>query len=340
MERAANFDLTMWRDVRDRRGTLFVCSLALCAAASLVLASWVPLQFSIVTVLLFAGPHNFFEFRYFLMKMPVRLGKSRNFFAVAFAGIFLLTVAYLALPLLYHTNIWSGSNWLTLLAGWNSVVLLWLAALIWMRGKQRAHRDWFWAWPLAFAIGAANWMAPELFSLALVYLHPLIAFWFLDRQLRRSHPQWLRIYRRSLAILPLILLGMIWQLSQASSLPADNGLAWRITQHAGAEILPNVPSHLLVSLHVFLEMLHYLIWIIILPVLSSRGKVWSLKSIPLVTHPQGWPRLIAACAGFAAFLVALLWAGFAIDYSVTRDLYFAVAIAHVLAEAPFLLRSI
>jgi hypothetical protein len=40
------------------------------------------------------------------------------------------------------------------------------------------------------------------------------------------------------------------------------------------------------------------------------------------------------------FLVALLWIGFSANYAVTRDVYFAVAIAHVLAEAPFLLRMI
>jgi hypothetical protein len=34
----------------------------------------------------------------------------------------------------------------------------------------------------------------------------------------------------------------------------------------------------------------------------------------------------------------LLWAGFTLDYTRTRDLYFAFAMAHVLAEAPFLIR--
>jgi len=36
----------------------------------------------------------------------------------------------------------------------------------------------------------------------------------------------------------------------------------------------------------------------------------------------------------------LLWFGFSVNYAATRDIYFAVAIAHVLAEAPFLLRMI
>jgi multidrug resistance efflux pump len=38
--------------------------------------------------------------------------------------------------------------------------------------------------------------------------------------------------------------------------------------------------------------------------------------------------------------VVFLWLSFSIDYSTTRDVYFTIAIAHVLAEAPFLLRMI
>lgn len=43
-----------------------------CAAAAL--AGWAPLGFSVVTVFLFAGPHNWLEFRYFLNRMPARWG--------------------------------------------------------------------------------------------------------------------------------------------------------------------------------------------------------------------------------------------------------------------------
>jgi hypothetical protein len=39
-------------------------------------------------------------------------------------------------------------------------------------------------------------------------------------------------------------------------------------------------------------------------------------------------------------VVGLLWLGFTIDYSTTRDIYFTLSIAHVLAEAPFLLRML
>jgi hypothetical protein len=132
---------------------------------------------------------------------------------------------------------------------------------------------------------------------------------------------------------------LCWQLSGTPSLADDNGLAWRITQHAGAQLLGGVSSHLLVSLHLFLEMLHYGVWLVALPLIGTREPFWKVKTVPLFRHPRGFPKLIAAALIVGCGLVAILWLGFSIDYAVTRDIYFAVAIAHVLAEAPFLLRS-
>lgn len=345
MERTANIPFTAWPNALARSRTRtsvrsFALVLVASACLSAVLASWLPLQVSIVTVFLFAGPHNWFELRYFLMRLPARFGRSRNFFAVAFAGIFFLTAAYLAMPALYYLNLWSGSNWPDAIATWNTLLLLWLGALVILRGKQNSRRDWFWALPVVFMLCALNWLGPQLFSLAIVYAHPLVALWFLDRHLRRTRPQWLRTYHRCLILLPLLIVGMIWQLSRTSSLADDNGLFWRITQHAGADLLPRVSSRLLVSLHVFLEMLHYGVWIIALPLIGATGAVWKVRTIPLARRRGGFPKLIAAVLVFSLFVVALLWFGFSVNYPAMRDVYFAVAIAHVLAEAPFLLRMI
>jgi hypothetical protein len=345
LERAANISLAAWSGTRPtiRTGVsakVFAAMLVASAGLSAALASWLPLQVSIVTVFLFAGPHNWFELRYFLMRLPARFGRSRNFFAVAFAGIAFLTLAYVALPALYYTNLWSGENWPDAIATWNTLLLLWVGALVILRGKQNSQRDWFWVLPIVFLLCAVNWMAPQLFSLAIVYAHPLVALWFLDRHLRRNRPEWLRTYHRCLILLPLLIVGMIWQLGRTSSLADDNGLFWRITQHAGADLLPNVSSHMLVSLHVFLEMLHYGVWIIALPLIGATGALWNVKTIPLARHPRGFPKLICAILVCSLFVVAILWMGFSVNYAATRDVYFAVAMAHVLAEAPFLLRMI
>ena len=372
MERTANIDLAAWRadvtTVAAGRGLsirAFTGALVASACLSALLASWLPLQFSVVTVFLFAGPHNWFELRYFLMRLPVRFGKSRNFFLTAFAGIGLLTTAYVALPVLDSFGFLPDSGWLTILASWNTLLLAWLALLVWLRGKQKQKRDWSWTLPVALGLCSLNWLAPELFSLAIVYLHPLVALWFLDRHLHRTRPQWLRAYRRSLCLLPLLLAAMVWQLSRTPALADDNGLFWRITQHAGAQLLPGISSQVLVAVHVFLEMLHYAVWLIALPLIArpqitvttelgvhpgptrrsapanrERGRIWNLKSVGVARHPRGLPKLVATALAFGVFLVAILWFGFSVDYATTRDVYFTVAIAHVLAEAPFLLKMI
>ncbi len=345
MERTANIPLAAWpgaRSVGRPRVTAraFAALLVASACLSALLASWLPLQVSIVTVFLFAGPHNWFELRYFLMRLPARFGRSRNFFVVAFAGIGVLTLASAALPALFYSGLWSGANWPLAIATWNTFLLLWISALVLMRAKQKAKRDWFWVLPIAFTLCAINWLAPELFSLAIVYLHPLVALWFFDRHLRRTRSEWLPTYRRCLMLLPMLIVAMFWLLSGTPSLADDNGLAWRITQHAGGQLLPNVSTHLLVSMHVFLEMLHYGVWIIALPLVGATGAIWSTKTIPLARRRHGFPKLIAAILICSLFVVAVLWMGFTINYAATRDIYFAVAIAHVLAEAPFLLRMI
>jgi hypothetical protein len=196
-----------------------------------------------------------------------------------------------------------------------------------------------------------SWLSPELFSLSLVYLHPLVALWFLDKHLQRTRPTWVKTYRRFLALIPVLIGLMIWQLSSTRSLAEDNGLFWRITQHSGANLLPNVSSHLLVSVHLFLEMLHYGVWLLALPLLGPQlignrneskayARFWDPTSVPLFRHARGFPRMVAVILALGVALVVMLWVGFSVDYATTRDIYFTIAITHVMAEAPFLMRML
>jgi hypothetical protein len=349
VERTLKLEAARWRAARQQRAEnagVFVAAVAACVAVAAIFASWLPLQISIVTVFLFAGPHNWFEFRYFLIRLPARFGRSRSFFVTAFAGLAVLTISYVSLPFAYEAVAASSETWLIVLAVWNTLMLAWLAALVQLRAKQKRSRtlamprtsnsirrtaDWSWAIPAVLALAALNWLAPEFFSLALVYVHPLVALWFLDRHLKKTRPAWVGPYRRCLCLLPLILAVMIWRLSQTTSLADDNGLFWRITQHSGAQLLPQVSSHMLVSVHLFLEMLHYGVWIFALPLIGSGFWDFGLK-------PKGFSRTALLVIGLVA--VVILWVGFTADYARTRDLYFTIAIAHVLAEAPFLLRML
>ena len=330
---------------------MFVAGLLVCAIASAGLAGLLPLQLSIVTVFLFAGPHNWFELRYFITRLPVRFGRSRTFFMTAFIGVASLTVAYVSLPLLYQTRGWTYEASLTALGLWNTLLLAWLSTLVFLRSKQKARSDWTWVLPMALALCAFNWLTPDLFSLTLVYVHPLVALWFLDKHLQRNRPHWVSAYRCSLVAVPLIVGFLVWQLWGTDSLAEDNGLFWRITQHAGAELLPQVSSHLLVSVHLFLEMLHYFVWLLALPLLgplvigrrrrpNSLPRFWKLDSLPIARHPRGFPKTVAFMLAVGGALVLLLWFGFSMDYATTRDIYFTVAIGHVIAEAPFLMKML
>jgi hypothetical protein len=316
-----------------------VVTIGLMVAAA-ILAGWAPLGFSIVTVFLFAGPHNWVELRYFMARMPGRWGRLRGFFLFSFAGVLGLTASFAALPWLAGTLAWEADGWRTGIALWNTVLVVWITLLIHMRSRQNPRRDWSWTVPIAFALLALNWLAPITWDLGLVYLHPLIALWILDRELRRSRPEWRPVYHACLAGLPIVLGVLWWHLAGTPSLPGDDALSVRIAQHAGADILRGISSHLLVATHTFLETLHYSVWLIAIPLVGLKTAPWHLRSVPMAWRSPSWRMGLGCLLGASAVIVLVLWACFLANYPLTRDVYFTVAMLHVLAEAPFLLRSL
>jgi hypothetical protein len=109
-------------------------------------------------------------------------------------------------------------------------------------------------------------------------------------------------------------------------------------------------------------MLHYGVWIVALPLIAPWPKttkavddkasnqatelsgrpnlIWDVRSVPLARHPRGFPKLVGAALVLGVVVVVMLWVSFSMDYATTRDIYFTVAIAHVVAEAPFLLKML
>jgi hypothetical protein len=319
--------------------TLVAAFLAACALGAAAIGSF-PLTASIATVLLFAGVHNFMEFRYFAARMPLRWGKSRRFYAVGIGGVLLLAASYIGLYFAGGNWLWSLDSWTLSIATWNTAFVLWLAVLFFMRGKQRARSNWSWAFPIAFLLTASAWIAPQYWSLSLVYLHPFIAMWFLERQIRRTKPGWLRAYHYCLASIP-VFLAVLWAaLAGQPNLPQETNLFWRISQHAGSQILPGISSHLLVATHVFLESIHYFVWLLLIPLVDWRAVPWKLGEIPLFAAKGGFPKVVLGVMAVSVLFVLLLWFGFAADYAWTRDIYFAFAMAHVLAEFPFLIKML
>ena len=319
---------------------LFAGATLALATGAAFLAGWAPLGFSLVTVFLFAGPHNWIELRYFMARMPARWGRLRGFFLFSFAGIFALTASFAALPWLAQVGGWEEDAWKTGIAVWNSALLIWLAVLVQLRSRQNPRRDWFWTLPVGCILLAINWLMPTAWDLSLVYLHPLIALWILDRELRRSRPEWRGTYHVCLGCVPLLLGLLWWRLAGTPDLPGEDALSWRITEHAGAGILTGISSHLLVATHTFLEMLHYGVWVIAIPLVGLKTAPWRLNSVPMTWNGPGWRLMLGSFLAAGLVVVLALWACFLADYPTTRDVYFTVALAHVLAEAPFLLRAL
>ena len=309
--------------------------LAFCIFGAVIIGAF-PLQLSIVTIFLFAGVHNAFEFRYFAARMPLVWGKSRLFYSVGIGGVLVLAFTYLAIYFGSGNWFWNADNWQIAVSVWNTAFVIWIGVLFYLRGRQKPRTDWSWAFAIAFLVAAFVWLAPQYFSLSLVYLHPFIALWFLERQIRRTKKEWLKSYHFCLLTIPFFVLILYFAFANAPNLSTETNLFWTINQHAGSGILPKISSHFLVAAHVFLETIHYTVWILLIPLIDKRAVPWRLNEIPLFANRQGFPKLVAAALAVSLILTVILWLGFATDYAATRDIYFAFAMAHVLAEIPFL----
>jgi hypothetical protein len=297
-------------------------------------------RFSIVTVFLFAGPHNWLEARYFLTRLPARWGRLRPYFVTGLGGAVVLAAAFAAWPWLADRRAWADEARTAAAAVWDTALIAWVAVLVQMRSRTNPRRDWSWTMPLAVALIGVAWLRPAYVALATIYLHPLVALWILDRELLRSKPQWHRPYRRCLVCLPLLLGLLWWRLATAPDLPGDDGLTVRIVRHAGAGVLSGVSTQLLVATHAFLEMLHYGVWVVAIPLAGLRAAPWTLGDVPLARRTASWRAGVAAVLVGGVAVVLALWAGFVADYPLARDVYFTVALVHVLAEAPFLIRAL
>ncbi len=317
---------------------LFAAAACSVILAACLLAGFVPLGFSIVTVFLFAGPHNWLEARYMLTRMPARWGPLSGYFSIGIGGVIVLSIGMAAVRWLGEWFAWPGELWLSLYVLWNTALIGWIATLVLMRSLQNPRRDWSWIVPAALVLIGLNWLWPLAWSLALVYLHPLVALWFLDREIGRMQPGWQTAYRGCLLLVPVCLAILWWKLAGTADLPGSDWLSLQITQHAGAGIVSGVSTHFLVSAHTFLEMLHYGVWIVAIPLVSVRMAPWRLDNVPLARRSSWWRWAIGGAIAAGVLVMLALWGGFLADYPLTRDIYFTVAMLHVLAEVPFLLR--
>ncbi len=325
---------------------MFASGFAVLVIGSAWLSVALPISVAFAAVFLFAGPHNWFELRYALGRLPARTGKLRGFFVVSGLGIVGLSGAYAALPFLMAR--WGGLDDFGI-SIWSTAFLFWIALLVSMRSHTNPRFDGGWVWPVACLLTALAWLSPYTLPLSLVFLHPLMALWLLDRELARSRPEWRTHYWCVVSCVPLAVLAMWWQLRGVPDLPGTDQItlafgptvrADTLTQHVGASLLPGVSPYFLVATHTFLELVHYGVWVVLIPLIGLRSWPWQIRKIPVSRRSPTWSRGVAVFLLCGVLLVSVLWVCFGVDYETTRRVYFTVAMLHVLAEVPFLLRMI
>ncbi|PHR95657.1 MAG: hypothetical protein COA78_29840, partial [Blastopirellula sp.] len=132
---------------------VFAGSIILMITVACLIAGWAPLGFSVATVFLFAGPHNWMEARYFLSKMPARWGKLWLYFTIGLGGVALLTVTQIAMTTTLRYYQASGQAWTIGYAVWNTLLITWITSLVLMRSRQNPKRlHWEIALPIGFLL--------------------------------------------------------------------------------------------------------------------------------------------------------------------------------------------
>ena len=299
-----------------------------------------PVAVSVVIVFLFAGPHNYAEARYFLTRLPARMGRLKPFFLTSTAGVIVLSATF---PLLTRAPTWLQWPAVTtvwLIGIWNTTFVLWCTTLVVMRSRQAPRHDWDYAWPLGIAVIGLTWLAPVMLPFSLVYAHPLMGLLILDREIQKNRPEWRKTFLWCLLLLPAILAAQ-WMLVGTWSLhglQVSPEIHDQIVRHSDPGIFSQHVVQRLIATHAFLELLHYGVWLFAIPVVSGRVFSGLFHTIPLMKSSRSIRTTIRWLLMVSAFVVVTLWLCFLVDYSTTRDVYFTVATLHVLAEIPFLLR--
>lgn len=309
-------------------------------AASAILAGLFPMGFAILIVCLFAGPHNWAELRFLLARTPTGMGPLRPYFLVAAAGVAAISAGSVGIAYAAGIPGVSYDHILRAFSIWSTGFVLWVLVLVWMREGQKPVRSWPAARPVGLALIVLAWFDPPTFSFVLVYGHPLVSLWILDRELYRRKSPARAIYRGCLASVPLFVGLIAWLVGNPAPLANVDAHTRGILIQGGANLFPLLPDVFCVAVHAFLEMLHYGVWLVAFP-LASEGSLRAVLDPAWLSNRFPKARtLIRLLLAFSTLMVLVLWISFCVDPAWTRQIYFTLAVIHVISEIPALLRMI
>lgn len=323
--------------LRDQLLFALICLLIGLACATF--CGLAPITISIATVFLFAGPHNWIELRYFLSRLPARFGTLKVYFATGMMGALILAVSFPLMAYLGKAQLITIPTWIAAYQIGNVALVAWVCSLIMIRhGSALSIPRFIVMLGVALSLIALIWKSPGYFGMSLVYLHPFVALLMLDLELRRSKPHLVAPFRMSAGLIPALIGILYWQLAGTPSIEQSDPLVAQICRHAGAQWITGVSVQFLVATHTFLEILHYVVWLLAIPLMAAGWSKWRPRSLPITVVSSTAKKLVSAALAFSTFAVAVLWFCFGTDFNAAREWYFLLAMIHVFAEIPFLIR--
>jgi hypothetical protein len=301
---------------------------------SAAFAGFAPGWFTIAAVVVFGGAHNWVELRYFLSRLPSRLGPLRPFFITSFTGAVLLAGTEIATMVLSHHHVITGRDTSMILLIWNESLIGWVFALSTLR--YRKSPDLRLAVGLALVCSLSNLLSPHMFMVAVTFLHPLCGLWIFERELRRTRKSWLNAYHRCLLAIPPCILFIIYLLQGTTSDIVSTKFLSDNTS-GGFSIFPDNLAPMFMALYGFMQMVHYGIWIVAMPIATSGWRRWRLDNIPVARNKPALMRTLAVAVPLLGVLaMPALWLGYKLDYTTTNEIYITVATLHVIAEIAFM----
>ena len=319
---------------------LFAIILVLLVFLFAGLAAYTPIWFTLITVCAFGAPHNYAEFRYFLSRLPSRFGPLRGFFTTAFAGAIVLCLLQILLTRLFLRNAATNPGARPALLCWNELLILWMFALSLLRYRSRDKS----LWSLVIENGmyaalatVANSLSAAAFSISLTYLHPLLGLWILERELQRTRKSWVTVYRWCLLSIPVAAVAILTTLNNSHIANPSIQLVGTLNGNSlGAQLFPTASTTSLLALFGFLQMVHYGVWLIAIPIATQSWNRWRIDRLPvLAKKPSLRPLIIAACA-LGVLGILFFWCGYALDYDDVNEIYITITTLHVMAEIPFI----
>lgn len=110
----------------------------------------------------------------------------------------------------------------------------------------------------------------------------------------------------------------------------------KATAGIGNSIFKDASPAMILAMYVFLQTVHYSIWVIAIPLVTQSWTRWRLDRLPALRNRLKLRIILDYVIALGAVSVVAFWVGFKLDYSQTMDLYILLTTLHVLAEVPFM----